>query len=398
MFARSESQRMITGRARCVRPLLEPLEDRTAPAVWTNAGGDFLWSNPANWSTGAVPADGDYVQFQEYQGTDDGCLFDLPSATLDRVWINADYDGVLTIAGGATLAIDNYFELGPNAGLALDAGGVLEADALYLGGSVTALVGSANVPARLTARGSLFLQQTGAITVNGGPLLPGNLPGLVITSGGFDSGGSITIGTELPGIGMLPAILTIAGPFVQLPHTTMTVNLGSVVNFNSGGMEAAYPHIQGTIELFGSTINTDTKLSLEGGTQGGKLNSHGAPDGTADTIGTIAGIGGNIVNEGTINWLGAFHALEIAGTYTTPSSAMPGTLRMRIAAGGLSDFLNVAGGAWNVRINLEAVDAVAAGDAWTLVTAPMIEVYAITFPADLAGRFDLIGGTLVVFS
>ena len=35
---------------------LEPLEDRTLPAVvmWTNpAGGD--WGTPTNWSSGAVP-------------------------------------------------------------------------------------------------------------------------------------------------------------------------------------------------------------------------------------------------------------------------------------------------------------------------------------------------------
>src|SRR4051812_8752156 len=45
------------GRSRYCIPLLERLEDRLAPALftWNGAGDNDLWSNAANWVGGAVP-------------------------------------------------------------------------------------------------------------------------------------------------------------------------------------------------------------------------------------------------------------------------------------------------------------------------------------------------------
>jgi hypothetical protein len=61
-----------TSRPRRRRPILtvERFEDRLTPATyqWTGAGGNALWSNPANWSpSSAFPSTGDIAQF--YSGT-----------------------------------------------------------------------------------------------------------------------------------------------------------------------------------------------------------------------------------------------------------------------------------------------------------------------------------------
>src|SRR5437016_25009 len=51
-------------RRQYVRPALEPLEDRTLPAVaiWTGAGADATWMTAGNWQHGA-PSPGDQLIF-----------------------------------------------------------------------------------------------------------------------------------------------------------------------------------------------------------------------------------------------------------------------------------------------------------------------------------------------
>src|SRR5262245_51927930 len=48
-----------------LRPDLESLEDRTAPALatWTGGGATTAWTNPANWAANIAPSAGDDLLF-----------------------------------------------------------------------------------------------------------------------------------------------------------------------------------------------------------------------------------------------------------------------------------------------------------------------------------------------
>jgi hypothetical protein len=56
------------GREKGYRPVIEPLEERAllSTDTWTGAGGNNLWSNPANWDTQTVPAAGDTLVFSNF--------------------------------------------------------------------------------------------------------------------------------------------------------------------------------------------------------------------------------------------------------------------------------------------------------------------------------------------
>jgi hypothetical protein len=62
--------------------------------TWTNAGGDNIASNPANWSGGIEPQTGD-IAVSDGTSTDD-CTWDY-IVTLDSLSISPDYTGTLTI-------------------------------------------------------------------------------------------------------------------------------------------------------------------------------------------------------------------------------------------------------------------------------------------------------------
>ncbi len=72
------------------------LEQRDVPAtVWTGAGGDSLWSNPANWESHALPRTGDDVQIVSPTQV----VFD---ATAGAVTINSlTCDAQFSITGGS---------------------------------------------------------------------------------------------------------------------------------------------------------------------------------------------------------------------------------------------------------------------------------------------------------
>src|SRR6516165_9858077 len=62
-YARRSAQRI--ARRSSFRPCLEFLEDRSLPStdIWSGAGGNNNWSNPANWVGNIAPHAGDDLVF-----------------------------------------------------------------------------------------------------------------------------------------------------------------------------------------------------------------------------------------------------------------------------------------------------------------------------------------------
>lgn len=74
----------------------------SAQSIWTNAGGDYLFSNPANWSGNAVPTDGADLSLatDDLLGLDNGGNFHANSLT-----IQSGFTGLLMVAGAETLSL-----------------------------------------------------------------------------------------------------------------------------------------------------------------------------------------------------------------------------------------------------------------------------------------------------
>jgi hypothetical protein len=71
-------------------------------SVWTNADGDFSFSNSANWSNHAVPTDGADLSFgtDDFLGLDHGGHFHADSIT-----IQSGFTGMVLSAGAETLSV-----------------------------------------------------------------------------------------------------------------------------------------------------------------------------------------------------------------------------------------------------------------------------------------------------
>jgi hypothetical protein len=95
-----------TGSIRCemsrrLRPRLEALVDRTAPASisWTGNAGDVLWQDAGNWSPAQVPGSGDAVQINAPGTT----ITEPPSATVGSLSFSAG-----TLAGGRVTVLGPF--------------------------------------------------------------------------------------------------------------------------------------------------------------------------------------------------------------------------------------------------------------------------------------------------
>jgi hypothetical protein len=91
---------------RC-RPALEVLDARVVPAVWTDATGNGLFSDPGNWSNNAKPVDGDNLIFRAPNpsiglvGSTDNVSG--MSGTFADVGIDSSYTGIITFSGAVNV-------------------------------------------------------------------------------------------------------------------------------------------------------------------------------------------------------------------------------------------------------------------------------------------------------
>ena len=126
-------------------PTRQTTFSRTSAASSGPLSGDYLWSNAANWSLGAPPADGDSVS-TAVAGFDDLASLSLASLTLGS-------SGVVEVTG-ASLDVTT---------LAGTSGAVLAANADFLGTPVTVTVGTITGSGGLYGAsnpGAIFLDQS----------------------------------------------------------------------------------------------------------------------------------------------------------------------------------------------------------------------------------------------
>lgn len=73
-----------------------------AEITWNGGGGDLLWSNPANWDAGQVPANGDEVEIDEDMGVSEFIVYSGGNLNINLVCVgNLELaDGTLTLTGG----------------------------------------------------------------------------------------------------------------------------------------------------------------------------------------------------------------------------------------------------------------------------------------------------------
>ncbi len=71
--------------------------------IWSGGGTDALASNPANWTAGLAPIDGDIVRF-DATGAGAGCFWDpLAAATLDGIQLNVAFTS--SVVAGADITV-----------------------------------------------------------------------------------------------------------------------------------------------------------------------------------------------------------------------------------------------------------------------------------------------------
>jgi hypothetical protein len=298
-----------------VRPVcglvLEPLENRLAPANWTGAGGDSNFNNPQNWDTLHVPGASDaavigagFAPIQFSSGSD--TVLKLTAASP----LNLS-GGTLTVT--STLEDTSSFKL---------AGGTLSGATVMADTTLTG-TGSGGTLGAVTLNGNLDLSGaqaahayvTGGLTLNGAlelGLANGNANGDLY----FEDGAQTLSGTGTVTFGASTSnALDSYGPDVA---ATLTIASGITVQGGSGSVIGFYPADSivndGTI-----TIPSGQALAIGGSSwvNNGTITANGA---------TLTIQGNNWVNAGTITATGA--TVNLGGSLTiTLAISAPATPR-----------------------------------------------------------------------
>jgi hypothetical protein len=184
--------------------------------IWTNGGGNFLWSNPLNWDTNALPS-------ATGAGTD--AIFNAasPACTVDIAGVckNLNFTGYAN-----TITMNNSLTVGSLAGGTPNHSITLSAALAFNMIGVGALVTRAHGITTLTSNGATwktpFNINTANVTINSSIVLIDN----------WINNGNVTIG---PG-----STVTLRGAFSLTCNANLTINVGTTS---------------------GSALNSDTALS-----------------------------------------------------------------------------------------------------------------------------------------
>jgi hypothetical protein len=229
-----------------------------ADVYWDGAGnfsGDgLLWSDPGNWSSGAVPDSMSSV------------VIDQPgSATV-----------VVHDAGITNLGSLNSFEALSVTGGFLTIDGDSSADSVAVGGGLLTVNGSLASTVSVSG-GTLAGSGTvsSAVTVSAsGVIAPGNSPG-ILNTGNFDLQAGSTLEIEFGGSGANPGIdydqvnvtgtVTLAGTLDVIPYSSMTAAVDYVI-INNDGLDVVSGTFAGLAE--GATVSdngSEFTISYVGG-------------------------------------------------------------------------------------------------------------------------------------
>ncbi len=413
------------------------LEGRVVPAVyyWIGpaGGADWntgaYWQNPITHTIGTVPGAGDYATFGD-PGTDGPCTVS-GTVTVDRVTMTGQYSGTLAVGPGASLAATSLFH--QNGTLALEGGAVTSNNNFYVYGTVTATPDGAGTSSTLTAGAELLLQGP-SVTVLGGTATD---PGLVLTAGNLSTATAIFVGAPTGPSGAL----AIVGSLTANSTTGIDVYAEGFLGFTAAGAGSTFT-VQGTMNLYGATVATDTPLKLNLGT----LNCLGGMSGVDDVIdgdltdqgavhvGSAAGVStqldvlGSLTMDGVLNLYGGsaltFPTGAGADTFTiqgevnmygatiimdpvrVPTVDVTGGILLSLAGSGAADFVDgnlmagglvavgTAGGGFS-SLAVTGAGAVPAGGGIALYEGSALLVGGLPgFPLAIEGQVDLFGASL----
>ena len=352
------------------RLLIEALEDRRLLSLvtWTGAAGTPLWSNPANWSTGALPGPGDDVEInasagvtvEHDAGTDQihslisSSPFTLSGGSLD-VATTVEVDNVFTISGG-TLQDATIQPGSGGQGVTVESGTL---DNVTLNGDVTvSTAASLTVTNGLELNGVLTLDCTSddwtSLYFDGTQELKG--------TGDVEFGGTYTgwDGMYARGGGdSNPATLTI-GPGITVQGSMSGLiggqyNNDSVVNQGTIDADTAGQTITIGVALTGGVLNWSNAGLLQTA-NGGTLNLSGQL--TTAGLGTFSSTGGTVNLTGTLDNTGTTLALTAAtGSLTLSGGTIQGGT---VTASGGSDLVSANGTLDGVTLNGDVTVSTAA--------------------------------------
>jgi len=326
------------------------INDLTA-VTWTGDGGDIYWSDPSNWSDGAVPDQFDNViitsgvDVKVTAGTFDANNVEIGSSS--SLFINGTLSiaGALTVGGDATVMIGNGDSTGTLSASAIVNGGTLVFNRSDSGIVISAIISGSGVVVQEGSGDTLLSgdnSYTGATTVSSGTLQLGSSQaigssGIDVDGGKFDLNGFSVVTGPLSGTGgsiinssSIVATLTIIATSTET-YSGAIKGDGSLAVAIEAGTEVfsgANTYAAGTTIDGGASIVAGSTAAL-GSAASNLYIDGGALDlaGFSLTIGGLAGESGTITNSSSV---GA--TLTIAGTSSgTFSGAIKGNGATAIA-------------------------------------------------------------------
>jgi T5SS/PEP-CTERM-associated repeat protein len=307
--------------------------------LWTNAGGDSDWDNPANWASGAVPVAGADVNIPNVGAA----VFSSGSLVLDNLTLTG---GQLIVSGGSLGVSSITDDLTSSIGVT---GGSLTLNgAVSLSGSFDWAGGSLAGTGPLTVLGDISM--AGLLSLNTGLVVEGtaNLGAGVSGSGSFTNNSSL----------LVEGIASISTSFTNSALGLMTID---------GGNGGAALTLNGPVTQSGEIVLTST-----GSSGAATLNVVGAPFTNDGSVVVDAGAGGarsitgEIINNGEMTFNaattlsgGAEHANESGGTFNvnadvtvTGATTFRNSGEMAVASAAtlllvVGDFENALGGVIN---------------------------------------------------
>ena len=291
-----------------------------AGVSWTNATGG-LWSNPANWSTGAVPGAADNVQIT-LAGTYTVTLDVDP--TIGSLALGGASGTQTLSAGTHTLTLTSGGAINANGRLTFTAGAVAGSGTLVNQGVGTLQSSTVDVAldnqGLLTLRGGTLLN--GPVTTAAGSTLrvegDATFSGAFVTvANGFTNNGIIDL-TAVNGAGNTARLTVTNGSLVNAPGAQLNVLAGT------GGARDLFAQLdnQGTLTVAQAlTINKTSAQHLNSGTL-----SVGGGDLTLTQSGTSPGF----ATSGTVD-VAAGRTFSVTGgalTYSTGILGGQGTLTL----------------------------------------------------------------------